>query len=132
MPYYFEFDPTNKILRCTFEGRVDDEELNKYDRDAAKFASMTRPRLGVVDFSAVTAFEVTREKIVELAGSAPAIADPDSTRVLIAPSPVVYGMARMFEMESHRTRRSLHVVRTEQEAWGILGVAEPRFERCEK
>lgn len=132
MPYTFDFDSKNKILRCRLEGRVGDEELKEYQREAAEVATMTNPRAGVVDLTGVTVFEVTRETIVELARKPAAIADPDSPRVLIASSQVVYGMARMFEMESHRTRRNLHVARTEQEAWGILGVMEPRFGRCDK
>lgn len=127
MSYYFEFDATNKILRCKFEGRVGDEELKKYDQEAREVAVVTNPRAGVVDLSGVTEFAVTRKTIVQLAEKSPAIPDPDSPRVLIAPAPAVYGMARMFEMEAEGTRRNLHVVRTEQEAWAILGVPEPRF-----
>jgi hypothetical protein len=37
-------------------------------------------------------------------------------------------MARMFELQGQETRPNLHVVRTEKEAWAILGVSKPKFE----
>jgi hypothetical protein len=37
-------------------------------------------------------------------------------------------MARMFELQGQETRPNLHVIRTEKEAWAILGVSKPKFE----
>lgn len=127
LPYHFDFDPTNQIARCRFTGQVTNEELRNYYSDAAKYFALTNPLGGYVDFSGATMFDVSREAILELASLPPALPDPQRVRVIVAPTPLIFGMSRMFEMEGERTRPSLHVVSTVQEAWTILGVQEPQF-----
>ena len=127
MPYQFDFDHTNQIARCRFEGRITDEDVRNYYSDAAKYVALTKPRGGLLDFSAASSFEVTPATIQYLATLTPVLANPNLPRVLVAPRPSIFGMLRMFEMLGDRTRPSLHVVRTEQEAWAILGVWEPQF-----
>ncbi len=128
MPYHFEFDSANRILRCRFEGQVTDEALREYYRLSEKYAALTAPRGGVLDMSAVTAFNVSPHVIRELASSPPAIADPSIPRCIVAASPEIYGMARMFELLGEDTRPNLHVVCTQEEALVILGAPEPKFE----
>jgi hypothetical protein len=71
---------------------------------------------------------VTPQTVRELASMRPAIPDQDLLRVIVASSPDVYGMARMFESHGEATRPNLHVVRTYKEALVIVGVIEPKFE----
>jgi hypothetical protein len=127
MPYTFDFDLTNGILRCRLSGRVTDEVLRDFFRIGAQHAIRTHPTAGVVDLSEATSFEVSPEMIERLAKSTPVLPNPNLRRVIIAPSPEVYGMMRMFEIEGESTRPGIHVVHTEQEAWAILSVEEPRF-----
>jgi hypothetical protein len=127
VPYQFEFDETNRILRCRFDGRVTDEDLKESYRLAAEYMAQTDPRAAITDLSAVTSFEVSPETIRELAKSAP-LPDPNRPRCIVAPSSNVFGMARMFEIEGEVTRPNLHVVRTLEEAWAILGVQGLTFE----
>lgn len=128
MPYHFEFDSTNRILRGQLDGRVTDEALKEFYRLAAEYVARTDPRAAVADLSAVTSFEVSPQTIRELALSAPALRDPSRLRCVVAPSPKIFGMARMFGIEGEVTRPNLHVVRTLEEAWAILGVHVPQFE----
>jgi hypothetical protein len=128
MSYRFEFDPTSGLLQGSLEGRVTSEELVEYYRLAMKFARLKQPRSGISDFTGVTAFEVTPQTVRELASMRPAIPDQDLLRVIVASSPDVYGMARMFESHGEATRPNLHVVRTYKEALVIVGVIEPKFE----
>jgi hypothetical protein len=128
MPYYFDFDSTNRILRCRLEGKITDEILKDYYRAAGKYSALTDPRASVLDMSPVTSMEVSPQTIRELANSPPAIADPSRPRCIIAPSPEVFGMARMFELQGQDTRPNLHVVRTQKEAWAILGLSKAKFE----
>jgi hypothetical protein len=128
VPYRFDFDSTHKIIRGSFEGRVTDEEIKNYYREATAYGKMSGALAGLTDFSAATSFDVSRETVMELAGSDPAMPDPKATRVVVAALPGLYGMARMFEMVGEGTRPNLHIVRTEQEAWAILGVWKPKFE----
>ena len=127
MPFIFDFDLTNGILRCRLSGRVTDEVLRDFFLIGAQHAIRTHPAAGVVDLSDATSFEVSPQMIEKLANSTPVLPDPNLRRVVIAPSPEVYGMMRMFKIEGEPTRPGIHVVHTEQEAWAILSVAEPRF-----
>jgi len=127
MPYTFDFNLRNGILRCRLGGQVTDEVLREFFRTGAQHAIRTHPLAGVVDLSGVTSFEVSAQVIEKLARSTSVVQDPNLRRVVIAPSPEVYGMMRMFEIEGEPTRPGIHVVHTEQEAWAILCLAEPRF-----
>lgn len=128
MPYHFEFDSIHRILRCHLEGRVSDEELREYYGEQEKYSVQQDPLGGILDMSAVTSLEVSPKTIRELAKSPPAMPNPGRPRVIIATSPPVFGVARMFEMQGQETRPNLHVVRSEKEALAILGVTETKFE----
>ena len=127
LPYTFDFDLTQGILRCRLHGRITDEVLKEFFRIGAQHAIRTHPIAGVVDLSEVTSFEVSAPVIEKLAKSTPVLPNPNLRRVVIAPSPEIYGMMRMFEIEGEATRPGIHVVHTEQEAWAILSVEKPRF-----
>ena len=131
MPYHFEYDSANRILRIWFEGRVTDEILSEYYRVAPKYVALTDPVAGIVDFSAVTLFEVSPETIRELAKLPPMMPRPERPRFVIAPSAHIFGLARMFELHGQDTRPNLHVVRTAEEVWTMLGVKAPKFEPLE-
>ncbi|HEV3482298.1 MAG TPA: hypothetical protein VGR97_08215 [Candidatus Acidoferrales bacterium] len=128
MPYAFDFDSANRILRCRLKGLVNDEVLKDFFLAGSQYAIRTQPAAGVVDLSAVTSFDVSTPAIKALAKSAPVLHEPELRRVVIAPSPGIYGMMRMFEMEGESMRPGLQVVRSEREAWAILAVRNPRFE----
>jgi hypothetical protein len=128
MPYYFEFDPKNRILRGRFEGRVTDELLKEFYGLAGGYFERTGARAGITDLSGVTSFEVSPQLIRELASGPPAILDQVFPRFIVASSPQIYGTARMFELAGQDTRPNLHVVHTMKEVCVILGVPDPRFE----
>jgi len=131
MPYYFEFDSADRILRCQFEGKITDADLKEYYRAVGKYVKLTNACAGVLDMSAVTSLEVSPDTIRELANLPPALSDSSRPRCIIASSPKIFGMARMFELQGQHTRPNLHVVRTQKEAWAILGVSNPEFEPIE-
>jgi hypothetical protein len=131
MPYTFDFDSANRILRCRLSGRVNDEILKDFFQAGSQYAVRIQPAAGIVDLSGVTSFDVSTPAIKAVAKSAPVLHDPVLRRVVIAPSPGIYGMMRMFEMEGEATRPGLQVVRSEREAWAILAVRNPQFEPLE-
>lgn len=126
--YSFDFDPTNRIIRFSLKGRVTDELMKDLYQAMREPAQRTQPEAGILDTSAVIAFEVSSQVIRELATSSPVMPNPDFPRIVIAPSFDVYAMMRMFVEYGHGTRRNLHVVRANREAWAILGVQNPEFE----
>jgi len=126
--YSFDFDPKNRILRFLLSGRITDEMMSDFYEGMREPAHRTRPNAGVLDTSTVISFEVSSQLIRRLAAASPIIPNPDFPRVVIAPSPDVYGMMRMFERQVEGTRPNFHVVRADSEAWAILGVQNPQFE----
>ena len=128
MPYHFEFDPVNRILRGRFEGRITDELLKEFYGLAGGFFERSGARAAITDFSAVTALDVSPQTIRDLASLPPVILDQELPRFIVAASPGIFGMARMFELAGQDTRPNLHVVRTMKEVCAILGVLDPKFE----
>ena len=128
MSYCFDFDSKNRIIRCRFEGSITDEALKDYHRAAIKLVASKIPYAGILDMSAVTSVDISPQTIRELAISPPTVPDPASPRFIVAASPRLFGLARMFELQGQETRPNLHVVRSIKEVWVILGVEEPQFD----
>jgi len=126
--YSIDFDPKNRILRFVLNGRITDEMMRDFYEGMREPAHRTQPNAGVLDTATVISFEVSSQMIRQLAAASPIIPNPDFPRVVIAPSPDVYGMMRMFEKQVEGTRPNFHVVRHDSEAWAILGVQDPQFE----
>src|SRR5579863_5487056 len=97
--FYFEFDPTNRILRAAFSGVVTDQDILIFYRMLAQHSAALDPLAGILDLSAVTSFEVSVQTVRELAWSEPAMPHPDRLRFIVAGSSHIFGMARMFEFE---------------------------------
>jgi hypothetical protein len=127
MSYSFEFAPKDRILRCSFDGRVTDESLLEYYEQVGKYVVHTEPRAGIVDFSNVTSFDASLETVRSLARSLPAMVDVSLPRFIVAPAPHIFGIARMFQAMGEDSRPSLQVVRTLAEAYAALGVIDPKF-----
>jgi hypothetical protein len=123
----FEFDSSNGILRCRLEGDVTDESLKECYEVACKYAALTNPGVGIMDFSNVASFNVSSQTVRELAYRAPRMLG-SQPRFLVAPTTHMYGLARMFQQYGSDTRPEVHVVRSVDEAYTLLGVPEPHFE----
>jgi hypothetical protein len=132
VPIHFDFDPAHELLRARIEGPVDDKSIKEYYRLVGKHATRLLPHGGILDFSAVTSFEVSSETLRELASLMPAMPDPSRTRVIVAPSRLVYGLSRIFQAFGGDTRPKLHVVSTLEEAYGLLDVQTPQFRALEE
>ena len=110
------------------EGRISEAEFQEYFREAIEYAARLQPRAGVLDTSQVTSFDVSSRALTDLAARPPLISDMSWPRVVISPSPALFGLARMFQLRGAETRPNLHVVHTPEEAWAILGLEkEPQF-----
>jgi hypothetical protein len=133
MAYSFEFDSPSRTLLARFRGCVTDEAITKFYRISAPKVLAVVDYQGVInDFSGVTSFEVTPETVRALAWSRPAVPDPSKIRIIVAPTPQLYGLARMFAMHGEDTRPNLHIVRTLEHAYAILGITNPQFEPLEE
>lgn len=124
----FEFDPENKIFHAKFHGPVTDESIKYFYDTIASRVSANDFRASIADFSEATAFHVTLNTIRELAALRPADPELSRPRVIVAPTNLIFGLARMFQIIGQATRPNLHVVRKLPEAFAFLGVAAPRFQ----
>lgn len=127
MPYAFELDWEHRIVRVRLTGRVNDSDLRDIYREGFKVYFQTDPIAGLLDLSEIGSIEVTAATVRELAKATPIALKESLPRVVIAPSAETYILARLFETLGKATRPNLHVVRTEAEALGIIGVKKPKF-----
>jgi hypothetical protein len=133
MPYSLEVAPAQRMFRCRFDGELSVEVLRDFIAETSRFVSAygDGSMIGIVDFSDVATFDLSPFDIRELASLPPVIQDREAMRFIVAPSPVIFGLARMFELVGQETRPNLHVVRSSREIWVILGCEEPKFEPIE-
>jgi|SRR5580658_793661 hypothetical protein len=81
---------------------------------------------GITDVTQVTKFDVSSDTVRRLAWTPPTIPTPQ-VRIFVAPTTFIYGMARMFQILGESTRPNLHIVRTLDEAYGLLQMESPEF-----
>jgi len=128
MPCSFDFDPANRILRIRMEGILTKAAITEYYRLLRLHDAAIAPRAGILDLSGITSVDLTSRSISELAILPPAFADESRPRIVVAPTDHVYGMSRMFQALGEKTRPNLHVVRSLEDAYVVLGISNPRFE----
>jgi hypothetical protein len=127
-----EFDPAHHLLLLRLEGQLTDESVADFYLAIQKYWSTADARMGIVDFSSVTEFALSSALIRKLAGQEPCI--PEATtrpRVIVAPSMLEFGLARMYQIMGEGTRPLLNVVHTLAEAFAELGVQSPQLEPLE-
>lgn len=127
MPYQIDFDHTHRILRARFIGRITDDDLRDVYRFGQENVARFDPLSGITDFSEATAVAFTPQTMRDLARTKPIMPDPTRRVIFVAPTPDLFGMARMFELEGSEVRPNLQVVHTAEEAYRILDVQNPQF-----
>jgi len=124
--FVMDFDAKNNILRGTLEGRLTDAILLDYYAAAARYTASHPPCRGIWDMSKVTEFELSSDAIRQVAWRPPIIAT-GYMRVIVASQDFPFGMMRMLQILSEKSRPELHVVRTMDEAYRLLVVESPEF-----
>ena len=127
MPHHFEFDFAHRILLTFLEGEIQGPELETIDQDMRARIVRVQPAAGISDLSGVTNFNVPGE-ILRAAALHPPPFPPETPRFIVAPTDVLYGMSRMYELVADRLHGMLQVVRTREEALSALGISNPKFE----
>jgi hypothetical protein len=127
VPYLIDFDATNRILRARGIGRVTDDDLRDMYRGGQETVARFDPLSGITDFSEVTEVAFSPQTMRDLARTKPIMPDPRRTVIIVAPTPELFGMARMFELEGTEARPNLRVVHRAEEAYQFLNVRDPQF-----
>jgi hypothetical protein len=126
MAMVVDFDARNNVLRATLTGSMTGAILLDFYAQAGDYMASHPPCRGILDFSGVTDFEFSSEAIRKIAASPPAF-PKGYMRILVIPRGFIFGMARMFQMITEKTRPELQVVRTLQDAYLLLKVETPDF-----
>jgi hypothetical protein len=127
--YRIETDRKQQVLRITIGGSVTEKEFDDVYNQVAKMCAVDPPKLAIMDFTAVTLWAWSVEYAIGIAWSTPAIPLP-ALRVVVAPQPHIYGMARMVEAYRFGMDGKFHVVRTMEECYPILGIRKLELSSC--
>ncbi len=122
----FGFDPRRAILLAILEGDFGDEDLRQFFECMEVHARALHPSAAIIDFS--TARVQLSSEGIWSAARMPSPYSKPIPRFLIAPDLYVFGLARMYQLMRGDPPDSLHVVRSADEALGMLGVPHPLFE----
>lgn len=122
----FSFDRQREILLAELEGDFGDEDLRQFFACMEVHARAFRPSAVIIDFSSAKV-QLSSDGIWSAARMPSPYAEP-IPRFLIAPDLYVFGLARMYQMMRGDPPDSLHVVRSTEEALGMLRVLHPVFE----
>jgi hypothetical protein len=124
--YVIDLDPTARIVRVTVDGILTDELLVETYGNLERLVSGKDPYSGIFDFSKVVEDLVSSEGIMVLARKA-AIILSGKLRVVVASTPSLHGLFRMYEMRRDGMRADLQVVGSIDEAYRMFGVHPEDF-----
>ena len=126
MPHHFEFDFEHKILLTVMEGEIQGAEILTIDDDMLKRIERMHPAAGICDLTGVTNLNVPAP-VLRTAALQPEPYPSEAPRFIVAPTDVLYGLARMYELVANRPQGQLHVVRSRQEALSALSASNAQF-----
>jgi hypothetical protein len=127
MDYQIDLDPTHRVLRTTITAAVLTEELLDDSYQVLSLvASRGGPYAAIFDFSGVTATTLSSDAIRDFALRAPAVPE-GKTCVVAAKEPLIFGSARMVQLNRDFLAEQFHVVRSLEEAYETVGVRAEDF-----
>jgi hypothetical protein len=129
--FRFEFDAVSRILMVRFEGHITRGLIEEFYREGKKYWIATDARAAILDGSSVTEVVLSSEFIRQLARQDPVLELTGRPRVFVVPRTEVFGLARMFQIAGEPKQPFLHVVRTMDQAFALLGVHSANFEPIE-
>jgi hypothetical protein len=124
----YEFDKDHQVLLVYLDGRLSEESLGSLNREGEKYWAATKPRAEIIDCSGVTDFDISSERIRQLARQRLAPDAANRQRVIIVPTVHSFGLARMYQITGEPHRPHITVVRTMNEALKALNITSPHFE----
>jgi hypothetical protein len=118
-----DFDATARVLLIRVAGRFSDDSMAALYAVWRKLSAATGAKMGIADLSLICEFDPSVQGIRNLANQ------PGMTelRIMVAPQTYAYGVLRMFQGLSERSRPLLQIVHTIEEAFSALGIRSPQF-----
>jgi hypothetical protein len=124
--YVIDLDPTHRVLRLTAGKTLTDANLVEMYTTMTQFASQGGPYAAIFDCSRVVDGMLSAPTVRSLAEKAPAV-PANTLRIVVAPSLIIYGLSRMFELMRDGMGGMFQVVRSLDEAYALLGVDHDSF-----
>ncbi len=126
------FEPRHKVILLEFSGTFTLAELAQADALVSDFMAGRTQDVpaqgmpGIADFTRIEKVDVTSE---QLRGRAQ---QPQlrrgQRRIFVAPTPLGFGLCRMFAtFQATRGNVEPEIVKSMEEAFTLLGIADPRF-----
>ncbi|MGA3211687.1 MAG: hypothetical protein ABSD20_10300 [Terriglobales bacterium] len=116
------FDAANKVGCLAYDGELTGQIFLAGLAAARNWVADKGPVPTIVDFTAVTQFNVGVAALKEFAQSPPIL--PEQTRrIIVVPQSRVLTMVRLFQLFSGKRRPPLQVVRTMDDACTFLGIS---------
>jgi len=107
---------------------VGDDLIMAYDKEVRTCVAGLDLCAGIVDFTDVSSLDIASQTVHVLARSEPVLPNPAIPRFIVAPSPHVFGMSRMFQILGGDKRPTLYVVSSLDEVYAAIGVKQLHFE----
>jgi hypothetical protein len=103
-----------------------DESFRHIYRSIARFAAKGGPYASILDLSQVVDFPVSTDTIKAFAATAPAVPG-GRPRVVVAPQPALFGLARMYGKHRDSMGVEVQVVQSMDEAYELLKASPEDF-----
>lgn len=126
MPFRFESDEVHRIIRVVFEGPCTDDDVLEAYYALSLLLERNGPASVIIDYTDVTDIRISTEAVSEHSYRLPTV-DTDGFLIAVAPQPMMYGIARMFELITAETRPNMRVVHSMKEALAVMNVSSAPF-----
>jgi uncharacterized integral membrane protein len=120
MPVVLKIDSRRKVVYSAFYGKIDDAEIAGHRSAIAADPDFNPDFNEIVDFTAVTAAEISESTLVAMAAN-PSLFSDSALHIVVAPADLLFQLASKYKGLSRFSRPNLFVVRTRAEAYQILG-----------
>jgi hypothetical protein len=123
MPWTYRIDEERRLVVTTAWNKITGTEAVEHQRKLLDDRSFARDFFQLVDASRVTEIQIDRVTVAQLARLD--LFSAKSRRAFLAPSPLAYGVARMFMAfrEAHGGEEQMQVFKERDAALHWLGIA---------
>ncbi len=115
MPITSKIDLERHIVYSYFNGVISEADIIRHGTALKSDPNFDPAFHEILDVRGITELEASSAMIQKIASSK-SIFNPDSMHAIIAPAGLLFGLSRMFQMLSDRTRPNVAVVSTPEEA----------------
>jgi hypothetical protein len=130
MDYEVDFDPAHSVIRLTVTAEVVTLELaEEVYQHLSDVTSRGGPYAAIYDLSAAKRTTIPTDMVRSFARRRPSI-PIGRTHVVVGKEPVIYGLARVFQMCSEFLGSEFQVVWSLEEAYDIVGARPEDFTEC--